>query len=265
MAASVFGENAVEAVVRSPYFSETYPGLWKQFQSSDNGIRWNTLLPAETMLSIAGRQECVNDFWESPGRDRVLCSSADPTPVGTRAEEGWLKGCVKLDRQLALKTYGAFALYTACNRNFASKREHNYELDLLRESQALRLTVLPTKCLFVIPQPVLIIIRLRNTAALPIKVYGCSPLNGPNVHPALRYLNFHLTSPSGAQLPPPTTWDDSQQVSLEQGLEMRPGEAATQAFNLSSFYAIEKTGRYKFAATHSRAWPSKLVEFDIQH
>jgi hypothetical protein len=262
MATFTFGPKAVDAVVFSSTFSESHPDVSRRLQSPDVATRMYTLLPAETILTIAAHHECVHDFWESGDSDRVFCSTADLAPVGTRVEKGWLKGCVKLERKQALKTFGAFALYTACDRTYACRREHNYELDWHRQSESLRLTVIPTKGSFVLPEPVLVRIRLRNTAFISIRTYGCVGWKHPGVHPNLRYLYFHLISPTGGELPVPKT-EDLQQVSYEEGTDMQPGEAVTGVFNLLSYYRPQESGRYKFVAMHSCASTSNWIQFDL--
>ena len=264
MAVGAFGSKAVQTVVGSAEFAETYPALSRQLQSGDVGTRSHTLLPAETMLAIAGRDDCIKDFWEAPERDYIRCWPVDQAPVGsTRLDEACPpKRWIKLHRQEALKTYGAFALFRAVDASLGSKREHDYDRDLYAEREALRLTIASNKRSFVLSEPVLVWVRLRNTAAVPIRIYGYAVMRDPAVHPVLHYLSFYLTTPAGSELLAPIT--KGKQISYEEGTDMQPGEAVTQSFDLRSFYRLQEPGRYRLLTSHSRASRSSSMEFDIQ-
>src|SRR5205823_5791308 len=112
---------------------------------------------------------------------------------------------------------------------------------------ALRLTIRATKRSFVLPEPVLILVRLRNTAPTPIRIWGHVGLNYPDIHPVLRHVGFQLFSPSGRKLPL-LKRSGFERITYENGLDMQPSEAVTQTFNLLSFYHLKETGHYKLLA-----------------
>ncbi len=263
-AVAAFGQKAVDCAVGCSPFTKTYPHLKRQLQSTDLRTKIHTLLTGETTLRIAGCNQCIYDFLESPEGDRLTADPTSATPVGTRVDHGRVTGWVKIDRQDALRIYGGHALFSAVDRGVGYKREHDYDVDWHRRKEALRLTVIATKPSFVLPGPVLIWIRLRNTAAIPIRIYASGILRQTSVHPMLRHVTFILILPTGNEVRAPIT-EESGQISYEEGTDIQAGQAATQAFDLASVFRLEKSGRYKFLATCNIASDSNCIEFHVHY
>src|SRR5688572_5592332 len=72
LAHSVFGDEAREAVICDKKWIKKYPDVINSVNSSEVK-RYGTILPAEIVYEIAGREECMFDFFETPDGER-LCA-----------------------------------------------------------------------------------------------------------------------------------------------------------------------------------------------
>lgn len=261
-AIDVFGEEAVQAVVKSPEFAHRYPDLLIRLQSDELRTRYDTLLPAAVVLEIAGRDDCLYDFLEDPAVGTITAVVVGE-PVETEGlRERGINRWVKLDRQEALRKYGGHSLWKAVDRGVGYEREHDYHLDWQREREALRLKVVPAKDSFVLPEPVLVEITLSNTGDFSIRVDRDLVLGYPDAPPGIRQLSFHLVSPSGDEIP--------MAVRSHLGFHrpeytyIQPGQAITKSFDLLLFYEFHVSGRYRFHVSHRQASASDWIEFNVQ-
>jgi hypothetical protein len=104
-----FGEEAVDAVVRSPAFARRYPELSKRLESEDQLEVSHTELPGEVVYEIAGRSECLYDFYADNSGIRLF-----PAMRGQELVWGFpVFGAMRLPIQEALLEYGAFCLFDA--------------------------------------------------------------------------------------------------------------------------------------------------------
>ena len=114
-----FGEEAVDAVVRSLAFSREYPELAERLESGDQLEVSHTDLPGEVVYEIAGRPECLYDFHEDESGEWLYPSMRDQELL-------WgfpVFGARRLPRQEALLEYGAYCLFDAVDVGPGFKRK----------------------------------------------------------------------------------------------------------------------------------------------
>lgn len=120
-AKTTFGEAAVKVVLHDPVWRAKYPKLIEQALSDDYRIRRPVILPGELVYAIAGRDECVDDFYGHPDRERLFAASRKYR--GHTACD--FQGYPLIPNQEALLTYGAYCLFKAADRGIGYKGERD--------------------------------------------------------------------------------------------------------------------------------------------
>lgn len=119
-----FGQRAVEGVLHQEKWIEKYPDL---FQSLKEESISYVILPGEIIYEIAGRDECLDDYWADPdGRRLYAISRKQPASNTAMLEAQALK---KLSNQQALLEYGSYCLFAASDKGVGNKVERGLPSD----------------------------------------------------------------------------------------------------------------------------------------
>jgi hypothetical protein len=119
---TVFGNEAIEAVIHNKKWMKKYPDVINSINSSESK-RYATILPAEMVYEIAGREECEFDFYTPPdgqtlhARDRHKKWDI-PRTIDVLIET---QGFRQIPNQQALLEYGVYCLYRAVDVGWAKK------------------------------------------------------------------------------------------------------------------------------------------------
>jgi hypothetical protein len=119
LALTVFGEDAVKSVLRRPQWREKYRGLLVAAETME-AKAFGTPLPGEVVFEIAGREECLHDFYADLDGIHLYAVPrkrqwADPSVAEVSGK--------KLSAQDALLTYGALSLFSAVDKGSGLKDE----------------------------------------------------------------------------------------------------------------------------------------------
>lgn len=114
-----FGVEAVEKELNQPLWSKKYPDILQKIHSGDIKIRNQSVLPGEIVYEIAGRPECLYDFYES--EDRKFLYAAFRDKLLTAPFDVSKAKAIK--RQDALMLYGSYSLFKAADVGVGRKGE----------------------------------------------------------------------------------------------------------------------------------------------
>lgn len=123
LALITFGEDAVNNVLNEVEWRKKYPDLMRQFQSTEG--KYKTTLPGEIVYKIAGRDDCIYDFYASPDGERLYSKDRHkkwdvPRAIDIEIET---KGFRHVPSQQALLEYGVYCLYKAVDSTYGIKGE----------------------------------------------------------------------------------------------------------------------------------------------
>jgi hypothetical protein len=118
-AVQTFGAEATNAVLEDPAWPEKYAEMVDRIGSEDLRMSNVTLLPAEVLIAIAGREDCLYDFHADPDGIRLYASFRGQ-PSALPFDE---KDAIRLSRQQALAQYGASCLFRAADLGVGRKGE----------------------------------------------------------------------------------------------------------------------------------------------
>ena len=119
LALTVFGEEAVRSVLLQPRWAKVYSSLQSKAQSTDGPTAFGIPLPGELIFEIAGRAECLYDFYADPDGVRLYAAArnGDWTPAAEAL------GGKRITAQEALLAYGAVSLFTAVDKGSGLRGE----------------------------------------------------------------------------------------------------------------------------------------------
>ena len=118
-AVRAFGAEATDAVLKDSTWCEKYPAMVDGIRSDDLRTENVTLLPAEVLIAIAGREDCLHDFQADPHGIGLYASFRGHPPALPFA----VKDAVRLPRQEALARYGASCLFRAADLGVVTHEE----------------------------------------------------------------------------------------------------------------------------------------------
>jgi hypothetical protein len=114
-----FGAESTNEVLKDPAWHEKCPELVERILSGDIRTKNVTILPAEVLIAIAGREDCLYDFHADP--DGIhLYASVRGQPLALPFDA---KDAIPLPRQEALRRYGASCLFRAADLGVGIKGE----------------------------------------------------------------------------------------------------------------------------------------------
>ena len=118
-AVQTFGAEATDSVLKDPSWRVKFPEMVDGIQSQDLRTKNITLLPAEVLVAVAGREDCLYDFHADPDGIRLYASLRGQPP----SLPFDVKDAVLLPRQEALARYGASCLFRAADLGVGRKGE----------------------------------------------------------------------------------------------------------------------------------------------
>jgi len=119
LALTVFGEEAVRSVLRQPKWDNKYSSLLSKPESME-AREFAIYLPGEVVFEIAGREECLYDFYADP--DGVHVYAAPRKREWTEPPVAEVLGH-KVSAQDALLIYGAVSLFAAIDKGSGLRGE----------------------------------------------------------------------------------------------------------------------------------------------
>jgi hypothetical protein len=124
---TAFGREAVETVLRDPRWTRAYSAVIEALQSKDELAKAETILPGDLVFAIAGRDECVFDFYGSPDGDRLYARYRhevwpEPRAIDKEIERQRL---ARIPSQEALGSYGAYCLFMAADNVYGRRGDRD--------------------------------------------------------------------------------------------------------------------------------------------
>jgi len=120
LALTVFGEDAVRSVLRQTKWDERYSSLLAKLESMEAKV-FGISLPGEVVFEIAGRDECLYDFYADPDGIHLYAGARKREWTDPPAAE--VLGDKKISAQDALLAYGAVSLFAAVDKGSGLKGE----------------------------------------------------------------------------------------------------------------------------------------------
>lgn len=119
----VFGNEARDAVIRDEKWIKKYPDVIESITSSDVK-KYGTILPAEMVYEIAGREECEFDFYTPPDGMTLHARYRHKTWDEPRAIDVLIEthGFRQVPNQQALLEYGSYCLFRAVDTGSGAKK-----------------------------------------------------------------------------------------------------------------------------------------------
>jgi hypothetical protein len=123
----VFGPEAVKAVLRDAEWIDRTPEVASRLRERDEITRSQTMLPGEIVYAIAGREDCIYDFYATPDGDRLFARHrhrqwTEPRAIDVEIEK---QRMTKIPAQEALLEYGAYCLFMAADNIYGRKGERD--------------------------------------------------------------------------------------------------------------------------------------------
>ena len=118
-AIQTFGAEATNAIPEDPAWRKKYPEMVEGVGSNDLRTKNVTLLPEEVLIAIAGREDCLYDFYADPDGIHLYCSfRGQPLALPFDTEDA-----IRMSRKEALVEYGASCLFRAADLGVGRKGE----------------------------------------------------------------------------------------------------------------------------------------------
>jgi hypothetical protein len=118
-AVQTFGAEATHGILEDPAWREKYPEIMEGVSSNDLRTKNVTLIPKEVLVAIAGREDCLYDFYADPDGIRLYCSFKGQ-PLALPFDT---KDAIRLSLQEAFAEYGASCLFRAADLGIGRKGE----------------------------------------------------------------------------------------------------------------------------------------------
>lgn len=116
-----FGATAVENTVNESRWIEIFPEIFDKLRSDNMLYKRDVILPGDIIYEIAGREECVDDYFADRDEERLYAIDKQKK-VSYKPD---LSDCVYIPTQEALIDYGATCLFEASDKGVGYRGERD--------------------------------------------------------------------------------------------------------------------------------------------